>query len=191
MITYFLALLPDAAARDATCLTAAALQRELGLRGRPVARDRLHLTLRFLGECSESNQLLEAAVDAVMSDVPLEPLSIELTRSACFPGRPGSSPWVFEPRLSPAALMHLVGRLDNRLAGCPFIHPREHGFRPHVTWLYSEGRIEAPRLVKPILWRPKEIVLVASSGAGEYDVRGGWQLPDEVIDGRAVSAGGR
>lgn len=98
------------------------LQR-LGVRGIYTLRENLHLTLAFIGEYNDPEQVLD-----VMRGVPFEPFELRLDGMGCF----GDLWWAgLEPS---AALQGYVRQLRHALAeACiPFDRKR---FSPHITVL--------------------------------------------------------
>ena len=95
----------------------------LGVRGSFTPRENLHLTLAFVGEYNDPEQVLE-----VMGGITFEPFELRLDGMGCF----GDLWWV---GLKPSAeLQGYVRRLRHALAeaGIPFDRKR---FSPHITLL--------------------------------------------------------
>jgi RNA 2',3'-cyclic 3'-phosphodiesterase len=164
---YFLALVPDAAARAA--LAALPLPPE----ARAVAAEDLHLTLVFLGSlCERSEAEVLQAIGPAPSLVP-----VSLDRLAYWPG-----PRVLCAAASVAAdLERIVTLLRERLVAAGFAVD-EKSFQPHVT-LARKVRLPAnfaESLVEPVCWQPMGIHLMASLarssgrpiGGPRYLVRG-------------------
>ena len=98
------------------------LQR-MGVRGNYTPAENLHLTLAFIGEYSDPEQVLE-----VMDGIPFEPTELKLDGLGCF----GDLWWIgLEPS---SELQSYVRGLRHALgeAGIPFDRKR---FSPHITVL--------------------------------------------------------
>lgn len=105
----------------------------LGVRGSYTPRENLHLTLAFIGEYNDPDQVLD-----VMCGVPSEPFELRLDGMGCF----GDLWWAgLEPS---AALQGYVRQLRHALAeACiPFDRKR---FSPHITVL-RRASMEMSRL---------------------------------------------
>jgi len=163
----FFALWPDDATRSAMSrATRAAVQ---ACSGRPIAKDRLHLTVAFLGE------LTAAGVALARSVPPIGVGPFELTLDAVGVWPESKILWL-APLAPPEALGDLEAALWDRLA--------EHGFRaadrtyrPHVTLARRARAIEA--VVEPVPWRIEELALVESFPDGRsvyYEVLQRWPL---------------
>jgi len=105
----------------------------MGVRGNYTPRENLHLTLAFIGDYSDPEQVLE-----VMSGIPFEPFEMRLDGIGCF----GDLWWA---GLKPSAgLQGYVRQLRHALAqaGIPFDRKR---FSPHITVL-RRASVELSRL---------------------------------------------
>jgi RNA 2',3'-cyclic 3'-phosphodiesterase len=134
----FVALVPDAATRDAF----AALP--FGVRGRRVPLDQLHMTLAFLGSVGEEKgAMLAAALPSLV--VPLPPLRV--ARLEYWPSR-------LRPRLAVVAfeasgeLSELEMRVRTMVRQLDLPIDDHRPFRPHVTLarLPRDGKSNAPDL---------------------------------------------
>ena len=95
----------------------------MGVRGNYTPKENLHLTLAFIGEYSDSDQVLE-----VMSGIQFEPFELRLDGMGCF-----GDLWWADLKPSPG-LQGYVRQLRHALAeaGIPFDRKR---FSPHITVL--------------------------------------------------------
>ena len=128
----FIAVQLSEPVRDAICSVQNDLLR-LGVRGNYTSRENLHLTLAFIGEYNDPEQVLDA-----MLGVPFEPFELRLDGMGCF----GDLWWAgLEPS---AALEGYVRRLRHALteAGIPFDSKR---FSSHITVL-RKASMELPKL---------------------------------------------
>ena len=131
-VRLFIAVQLSEEMRDAICNVQSDLLRR-GVRGNYTPRENLHLTLAFIGDYSDPEQVLE-----VMSGIPFEPFEMRLDGIGCF----GDLWWA---GLKPSAgLQGYVRQLRHALAeeGIPFDRKR---FSPHITVL-RRASIELSRL---------------------------------------------
>ena len=160
----FFALWPD----DETRARLAQVARECS--PRPVAEEKLHMTLHFLGYCSDE---LQACYAGAVAAVQCEPFELQLD---CLGGRARSGIQWLSASEPPAALNRLVERLAEALAPCGY-KPEKRRFLPHVT---LSRKVKKPRVrtgLPAITWRVSEFVLaesVQSEGKARYLVRGRW-----------------
>jgi 2'-5' RNA ligase len=163
----FFALWPDDITRSA--LTRATRRAVQACSGRPIAKERLHLTLAFLGEVS-AEQLARARA------VPPIPVgSFELTLDALGVWPESRILWL-APLAPPPALGELEARLWEGLVDAGFA-PEERIYRPHVTLARRARPVEEP--VEPVSWSVHELALVESLPYGRnvhYEVLERWPL---------------
>ena len=148
----FFALWPDDSVRDALASLQAGW--EWPPHAARVARERLHITLHFLGELPRSRmpELQEAAACA------FTPFVLELQETGVWPSN--GVAWVRAP-LAPEALLELhadLGRALHRL-GLPVEKRR---FEPHVTLARRALRAKPPERMAPISWPVGGYALVES-----------------------------
>lgn len=165
MARHFFALWPDPAA--ATAL--AALARDLAERsgGKPVPREKIHLTLAFLGAIEPD--AVERARD-VAATIGAADFEVGLDRTGSFRGaRVG---WAGCESPAPG-LIELADRLGRSLKDAGFVL-EDRAFTPHVT-LARRIRTAVPRTpIQPIGWRAQSFALVRSE-AGRYESVGSWE----------------
>lgn len=131
-VRLFIAVQLSEEMRDAICNVQSDLLRR-GVRGNYTPRENMHLTLAFIGEYSDPEQVLE-----VVLGVPFGPFELRLDGIGCF----GDLWWA---GLKPSAgLQGYVRQLRHALAeaGIPFDRKR---FLPHITVL-RRASIEISRL---------------------------------------------
>jgi 2'-5' RNA ligase len=169
----FFALWPDDAVRMRIDAMAAAVERTHASGGRRLRRDRLHLTVRFLGDFAPLPEgLLDAARDAA-SRVEGEAFVLTLDRAGSFRG---SRVWWLGCGDCPAALHGLWIGLGQALreADVPVRpHPQ---FSPHVTIQRNVRKALAPTPVEPIAWPVSDFVLIDSQAEAGYVELGRWSL---------------
>jgi 2'-5' RNA ligase len=169
----FFALWPDGKVRERIDSAAAGIEREHAPGGRRLRRDRLHLTVQFLGDFSPlPEDLVEAACDAA-SRIGLDAFMLTLDHAGSFRG---SRVWWLGCHVSPAALQTLRESLGRALAsaGVPVkAHPQ---FTPHVTIQRNVRKSIAPTPIAPIEWPVSEFVLIDSQAGSGYVQLGRWPL---------------
>jgi len=163
----FFALWPDDTTRAAISRATREAVRLSG--GRPIAKDRLHLTVVFLGEITAAGLAIARGVP------PIEVGPFELTLDAVGVWPESRILWL-APQAPPEALGELEATLSERLV--------ERGFRaddrtylPHVTLARRARPVEAE--VEPVRWRVEDLVLVESFPDGRnvhYEVLERWPL---------------
>lgn len=160
----FFALWPD----DATRARLAQAARQCSQR--PVAEDKLHMTLHFLGACSADQQ---ACYAQAVSAVHCEAFELQLDYLG---GRARSQIQWLSASHPPAALLRLVATLGEVLTGCGY-EAEKRRFLPHVT-LSRHARKPCIQAGLPaIRWMIRDFVLVESvavEGQVRYQVRARW-----------------
>jgi nicotinamide-nucleotide amidase len=160
----FLALWPD----DETRARLARVAREWSTH--PVATANLHMTLHFLGACTPEQQ---QRYSKVISEITFEQFEINMN---CLGGsRRSQIQWLgsSEP---PAALIGLVDRLGQALAGCGY-QVETRPFLPHVTLSRHVKKPAAKAVLPAISWVVRELALVesiADANGVHYAVRVRW-----------------
>jgi 2'-5' RNA ligase len=163
----FFALWPDDSTRSAISRATREAVRSSG--GRPIAKDRLHLTVAFLGE------LTTDGVDVARAAPPISVGAFELTLDALGIWPESKILWL-APTSAPDALADLEAQLWDRLLERGF-HGEERIYRPHVTLARRARPVDAA--VAPISWNVQEIALVESFPHGRnvhYEVLQRWPL---------------
>jgi 2'-5' RNA ligase len=166
----FFALWPDDATRSQVSRATRAAVQACG--GRPIAKDRLHLTVVFLGELSAAGLAVARAVP------PIGVGTFELTLDAIGIWPESRILWL-APRDPPDALAELEATLADRLAERGF-RTDDRVYRPHVTLARRARPIDAD--VEPIRWRVEDVALVESFPDGRnvhYEVLERWPLAPE------------
>jgi 2'-5' RNA ligase len=164
-VRLFFALWPDADAASALERLAADVVAVVG--GKPVPREKIHLTLAFLGEV-EDCQGARAAAAAIRGRA----FAVRLDCVGSF--RKARVAWAGSLERI-AALDALQARLEAGLRQRGFALD-ERPFAAHVT-LARKAETALPRAaIAPIEWRAAELTLVQSTGAGHYAVLEAWKL---------------
>lgn len=163
----FFALWPDDATRGAMSRATRAAVQASG--GRPIAKERLHLTVAFLGELTGAGLEVARAVPPIA----VGPFDVTLDAVGVWPE--SRILWL-APTSPPPALEELEARLWERLAGQGF-RAEDRTYRPHVTLARRARPVEVP--VEPVRWSVRELALVESFRAQRnvhYEVLERWPL---------------
>ena len=163
----FFALWPDDATRAAISRATREAVRSSG--GRPIAKERLHVTIAFLGE------LTAAGLDVARGVPPVSVGPFELTLDAVGVWPESKILWL-APSTMPAALGELEERLWTALVERGF-RGEERVYRPHVTLARRARPVDSA--VEPVLFPVRELALVESFPDGRnvhYEVLERWPL---------------
>ncbi|MBO9662566.1 2'-5' RNA ligase family protein [Dokdonella sp.] len=172
----FLAVYPDAAAAERIAALAQTLRERHGLRGRPLAAERLHVTLHHLGDYVDVPGDVVRMAGAAAERVEASPFEVGFDRAESFAARSGKKPFVLLGEHGIAHLAELQRALGEALRAsglARWVAPR---FTPHVTLLYDDAAIAA-QPVEPVRWRVEEFVLVHSLlGRSQHTPLARWRL---------------
>jgi 2'-5' RNA ligase len=167
----FFALWPDDAVRSAISRATRDAVRACG--GRPIAKERLHLTVAFLGELTGAG--LDVARQIPTQTPATAVGAFELTLDAIGIWPESKILWL-APRAPPDALGELEARLSDALAERGF-RTEERIYRPHVTLARRARPVEV--VVEPIRWSVGDLALVESFPDGRnvhYEVLERWPM---------------
>lgn len=171
----FFALLPDAKDASRLATTAQQLSIRHSLRGRPFARERLHISLLGFGAHAGLPQELVDGATKAASTIAMAPFDVTFDRTMSFLGRP--RPLVLCGGDGVAELIAFQRTLGAAIqeSGLGRVKPQ---YTPHVTLLYDERGIEE-HMIEPVSWTVREFVLVHSlRGQSKYIPLGRWPLRD-------------
>ena len=163
----FFALWPDDATRAAISRATREAVRSSG--GRPIAKERLHVTIAFLGE------LTAAGLDVARNVPPIPVGPFELTLDAVGVWPESKVLWL-APSTMPDPLGELEERLWTALVERGF-RAEERDYRPHVTLARRARPVELA--VEPVHFPVRELALVESFPDGRnvhYEVLERWAL---------------
>jgi 2'-5' RNA ligase len=163
----FFALWPDDATRAAISRATRDAVRLSG--GRPIAKERLHVTIAFLGE------LTAAGLDVARGVPPIPVGPFELTFDAVGVWPESKILWL-APSTMPDALGELEARLWRALVERGF-RAAERVYRPHVTLARRARSVESA--VEPVSFSVRDLALVESFPDGRnvhYEVLERWAL---------------
>jgi 2'-5' RNA ligase len=158
----FFALYPDAQTAQRIAAVAKQLKAEHGLRGRPLALARFHVTLHFFGDHLGLPQALVDGLVSAASELRHDPFDVAFDHAMSFTGRPRKRPLVLRGGDDGlAALMGFRQALGHTIERRGLGRLVDARFTPHVTLLY-DGQLLRAQPVEPITWRVREFVLVDS-----------------------------
>ena len=164
----FFALWPDEAAARALEVLALALVDAAG--GKAVAREKIHMTLAFLGEVAPAR-----VAEAVSAGADAHGARFRLRLDEVGSFRRAGVGWAGCSR-PPAELGALQSGLEAVLAARGF-RLEERAFAPHVTLARRIARAVPRAPTDPIAWRVDAMTLVRSeTGTGRYVVMESWPL---------------
>lgn len=174
----FFAVYPDAATAERIAALAAALRERHALRGRPLASERLHVTLHHLGDhVGVPNDIVRAAGEAASRSASAA-FEATFERAMSFAARTDKRPFVLLGDKRVAPLIELQRSLGEAMKASGLARWVAPQFTPHVTLLY-DGKILPAEAVEPIRWRVKEFVLVHSLlGRSRHVPLASWPLRD-------------
>ena len=169
MSRLFFALWPDEEVRGKLAMLNAQL---LVAGGRQVAKEKLHITLAFLGNIDDS---IIKDLRSRAATIRGHGFSLTLDRIGWF--KRSRVTWL-APVNSPVNLMELVKQINSVVSHC-HIKPEDRPYQPHLS-LARKARKPVTKLdFEPIYWNINEFCLVESisvaSGA-EYKVLESWPL---------------
>lgn len=170
----FFAVMPDAATADTIATLAQSLLDAGVVHGKPLLRERLHVTLHHLGDYAGLPPSLLARARQAGERLSMAPFEVRFDRVGTFGGRGRQLPCVLRGEEGVRELCLLQRTLARRLA-----EQGIHGdtrFTPHVTLLYSEAALALQR-IEPVQWRADELLLIRSFlGQTRYQIEGRWAL---------------
>lgn len=172
----FFALMPDAAAAERAEQLALALSQQHGLKPRPGARDRFHVTLFHVGDFAGLPSQEVDQAGHVAEALRAQPFEVRFDRVASFSGSPRKLPYVLLGDESPAMMAFQADmRVHMHKAGLTQ-GANQRQFTPHLTLLYGQQQL-AEQHIDPIAWTASEFVLIHSVlGRGQYITLGRWPL---------------
>lgn len=158
----FFALMPPPAVAPAITELARQRQQVDGLKGRPLAPDRLHITLHHVGDFAGLQQGLLNRAMAAAASLAMLPFDLQFDRVRSFAGRPGSRPFVLSGSdEGVAGVMAFQRTLCDALRRQGFAISPKQTFTPHLTLLYDD-KLVPEQQVDPIGWTASDFVLIHS-----------------------------
>jgi 2'-5' RNA ligase len=171
----FFALFPDAT----TTARIYSLQQDLrvrhGLWGRPIAMDRLHVTLCHLGDYHGVPQAIVARAQEAASNQGGAAFEVTFDHALTFAGRARNRPFVLRSKAGAASVQGFQRKLGaemtmNGLAR--FVRP----YTPHMTLFYDSAEVTEHE-IEPVTWTATGFRLVHSLlGQTRHLTLGEWSL---------------
>jgi 2'-5' RNA ligase len=174
----FFALWPDTPVRDALAQAGAAAQAECG--GKATPRDKIHLTLVFIGDLERSRI---AALRECADRVEAEPFELRIDVLEYW--RHNRIVWAGTTKC-PEPLAALAVSLTRNLSA--HVHVDQRPYVPHVTLVRNTRHPPRAAALEVPRWPAREFVLIDSVSAGgrsRYEVIARWPLGDGKLDSRA------
>jgi 2'-5' RNA ligase len=171
----FLGIFPDSSVATQIRAFAEKLQGEHRLHGRPLATQRFHVTLCFLGDHAGLPARVVAATKDAAAGVTLPPFDVVFDHAQSFRSR-GEKPFVLCDEGGNAALRELRQSLFKALQRHGLTCQLGPNYTPHLTLLYDNQTV-AMQAVEPVRWKAREFVLIHSRlGKGEHIPLARWPL---------------
>lgn len=171
----FFAIFPPAAAAARIQSLQLDLRQVLRLGGKPLALDRLHITLCHLGDYAGlPKDLVAKAIEAAAATL-AAPFEVTFDRVGSFAGRARNRPFVLRGGVGVAqleAFQRVLGAEMLKAGLGKWAKP----YTPHVTLLYDNSQI-ADQPVYPVAWTVDDFVLVHSElGRTKHNYLQRWSL---------------
>jgi 2'-5' RNA ligase len=157
-VKLFFAIRPDGEAGATIEKLGSTLKRAHGLRGRTIARERLHNTLAAVHDPGTIHDNI-ARARAIGDRMRHRSFSVRLEWTGSFRGRGSGHPLVLQGEDGLAPLLEFRESLRARMLRAGFAV--DAGFTPHVTLLWAD-RCVAEYPIAPIRWTVGEFSLVLS-----------------------------
>lgn len=172
---FFFALYPSQEAAGQIGRLTEGLRRLHGLAALPVAAERLHVSLNFVG-ADLADQVAAKAAE-LAARVSCRPFVLAFDRVASFQTRgPARKPLVLLGDDGVFGVFALHRAIHHALCDGGFGRRPEPAIEPHVTLLRDHVEVEEG-FITPISWPVTEFVLIDSpKGRGEHRVLGRWPL---------------
>ena len=172
----FFAVFPDDAARETIAHLADDIGRRHGLRGAPLKRERLHVTLHHLGDYAGLPAALVEDAQRAATQIVAASFEVAFDRVKSFAGRAQKKPCVLIGKEGDTPLQRLRMQLGECLIQAGLGKHVTREFTPHVTLRYERMLVPEQR-VAPIAWTAREFALVHSLlGKTEHRILQRWTL---------------
>jgi 2'-5' RNA ligase len=172
---FFAILAPPDAALPITRF-AHRLRGDYGLKSRPIASSRLHISLRGFGDYPALPDMLVDRARSAGASVSAPAFETTLDRVTSFGRGDGKRPVVLRARKDPAELAALHVHLGEAMKKAGLGRWVAPHFAPHMTLLYDKREVKE-RAIEPIRMTVRDFVLVQSLvGQSRYIELGRWAL---------------
>jgi 2'-5' RNA ligase len=171
----FFAIFPDPATAAGIAQRANALCAAHQLSGRPLAPERLHITLHHLGDHAGVRRDIVAMAGEAAQAMTTAPFQVAFDRVASFHNG-GNNPFVLQGGQGLETLRDFQRDLGVAMTRAGLGKLVDRSFTPHVTMLYDR-RVVAEQALAPISWTVGGFTLVHSLlGRTEHIPLGRWAL---------------
>lgn len=157
-VKLFFAIRPEGEAGAAIASLGTRLKTAHRLRGRAIARERLHNTLAAVHDAGTISQNI-ARARAIGDRLRHRRFTVRFDWTGSFQGNGHGHPFVLRGDDGLGALSQFRQTLREEMLRAGFAVTR--GFTPHVTLLWADRRVEE-HPIAPIIWMVREFVLTAS-----------------------------
>lgn len=152
------------------------LRDELGLTGRPIASERLHVSLHGIGEYESLPNAVVAAAKEAGALVKMSPFEIAFDRVMSFARKNGKRPFVLRVDSDGAGITALHWALGEAMKKAGLGQRVTSHFTPHMTLLYDD-RMVTERPIEKVRLTVHDFVLVHSFvGQSRYVHLARWPL---------------
>ena len=171
----YLAILPPATAAAQIESLAKQLRGEHGLKGNPLERERLHVSLHYLGGYAGLPQAIVSAARSAAASMALPAFEIVFDRVGSVARGQRSQPLMLLGGAGMTALNQFQNALGLALRKTGLGRWATARFTPQLTLLYDDRSLE--QTIEPIAWIAQEFVLVHGMvGQSRHEVIGRWPL---------------
>jgi 2'-5' RNA ligase len=171
----FFAIFPDPATAADIARQADALRTTHQLSGRPVAPERLHVTLHHLGDHAGVRRDIVSMASEAAEAMTAAPFEVAFDRAASF-NNGGNNPFVLQGGEGIEALRGFQRDLGLAMARAGLGKLVDKTFTPHVTMLYDR-RLVGEQALAPIRWTVGGFMLIHSLlGRTEHIPLARWAL---------------
>lgn len=171
----FFATFPDAATAAGVAERAERLRAAHGLSGRPVAADRLHVTLHHLGDHAGVRRDIVAMASEAAASLTFSRFEVTFDRVGSFHNG-GNNPFVLQGGEGVSVLKDFQRELGLAMARAGAGRLADKSFTPHMTLLYDR-RLVAEEPVEPVTWTVGGFALIHSLlGRTEHISLAHWAL---------------
>lgn len=172
----FFGLFPDSATAARIGEAARRQRAALGLKGKPPADDRFHVTLHKIGDYVGLPEAIVAAAGQAAGTLAAAPFEVRFDRVTSLSGRPGNRPFVMKGSAGLEPLHALRDSLVKALRRAGAVRRVQGLYTPHVTLLYDSRKVPY-QAVEAIGWTVRDFVLVHSRlGQTSHIILGRWPL---------------
>lgn len=172
-------LFPDEAVVPEIIAARDEFQRLTGIRGRPVRRDRLHLTLNAVGDHADFPADIAELAREVAGQVRFAPFEVQLDRIGSYTGSGSAGDLVtLQGDAGVLGVIQLQRTLADQMRKAGLgRYVRRSWFTPHMSLLYQTWPASIQRPIPPVQWTAHKLVLVHSEvGRTRHNPLGEWAL---------------